>query len=174
MNDRVNLKESIGRAISYGISPGTADRIGAIAMASKLGILLWEWKYAGLSKGLESENLLTRRMAKRLKIRHVGLGEEYKTLRLACRQTLLEWYAPECESCKGVKELQGEHKRVVCDRCQGLGLRRYGDIERAKALRVSAGQYKEVWDRRCREIRDMIVRHDAETGMIVREQLKPE
>lgn len=173
MNDRVSLKESIGKAISYGISPGTELRIGAFAHAGKLGMLLWEWKYANLPRGLDCENLLTRRMAKRLKIRHVGNQiQEYLTLRLACRQVLSEWYLPECPACHGVKELQGEHKRVVCDRCEGQGLKRFNDYERAEALNVSTGDYRKTWDKRFREIRDMIVGQDAGTGAIIREQLK--
>lgn len=159
--------------MSYGISPGTELRIGAFAHAGKLGMLLWEWRYAGLPKGLEAENLLTRRMAKRLKIRHVGKHkQEYLTLRLACRQVLLEWFIPECPTCNGVKEIQGEFKRVVCHVCQGLGLKHFHDYERADSLGIQIDQYRKVWDKRLREIRDMVVGNDAETGSIVREQLK--
>jgi hypothetical protein len=173
LNDRVTLKESIGKAISYGISPGTELRIGAFAHTGKLGMLLWEWKFAGLSKGLEAENLLTRRMAKRLRIRHVGSQkQEYLTLRLACRQVLYEWYLPECPTCSGVKEITGEHKRVVCETCKGLGLKHFHDYERSDAIGVQIPEYKKTWDKRFREIRDMIVGQDAETGSIVREQLK--
>lgn len=171
--DRITLKESIGKAISYGISPGTMDRIGAFAHAGKLGMLLWEWRYGGQPRGVEAENLLTRRMAKRLKIRHVGNQiPEYQTLRLACRQVLMEWYLPECPACHGVKELQGEHKRVVCHVCEGVGLKHFKDEERADKINVDLGQYRKIWDKRFREIRDMIVGHDAETGSIVREQLR--
>ena len=171
--DRVTLKESVGKAISYGIAPGTADRIGAFAMAGKLGILLWEWKYANLPKGVESENLLTRRAAKRFKIRHVGDQRiEYMTLRLACRQVLSEWYLPECPACHGVKEVSGEHKRVVCQTCEGHGLRRFNDYERSSAIGLSQADYRKVWDKRFRDIRDMIVGQDAQTGSIIREQLK--
>ena len=167
------LKESIGVAISYGISPGTELRIGAFAHAGKLGMLLWEWKNAGLPKGQECENLLTRRAAKRLKIRHVGEQiRDYMILRLACRQVLVEWYLPECPACHGVKEVSGEHKRVICEECEGFGLKRYTDVERAIKLGIEPGEYRKVWDKRFREIRDMVVGHDAETGAIVREQLR--
>lgn len=167
------LKESIGVAISHGLAPGTADRIGAFAMAGKLGMLLWEWKCGGLPKGIEAENLLTRRAAKRLKIRHVGKQiRDYAILRMACRQVLMEWYLPECPVCNGVKELQGEHKRVVCDACEGFGLKRFNDYERALKLGIELPEYKKDWDRRFREIRDMVVAQDAGTGAIVREQLR--
>lgn len=167
------LKESIGVAVSHGVSPGTIDRIGALAHAGKLGIILWHWKYANEPRGIEAENLLTRRAAKRLKIRHVGKQiRDYAILRMACRQVLMEWYLPECPVCNGVKELQGEHKRVVCDACEGFGLKRFNDYERALKLGIELPEYKKDWDRRFREIRDMVVAQDAGTGAIVREQLR--
>lgn len=172
--DRVTLKESVEKAISYGLAPGTADRIGALARAGKLGTLLWEWRYGGEDREQEAGNLLTRRIAKRLGIRHVGeQGKiDYMRLRLACRQVLREWFSPECDTCNGVKEVSGEHKRVVCQTCNGTGTRRYSDEERAKALKITELEYRKHWDRKFAEIRSMITSRDAETGAVVRQQLR--
>ena len=170
MSDRITLKESVGKAVSYGLSPGTADRIGALAHATKLGNILWHWKYGGESRGSEAERLLTRKAAKRLKVN--GLTSEHVILRASCRQVLIEWFMPECRVCLGVGELSGEFKRVVCVACNGTGLKRFHDYERAETIGVAVEIYRKVWDRRFREIRDMVVSHDAWTSAIIREQLR--
>lgn len=171
--DRVTLKESVGKAVSHGLSPGTADRIGALAKAGKLGILLWEWRYGGVDREIQVGNLLTRIMAKKLKIRCVGENKaNYIRLRLACRQVLREWFAPECDTCQGVREIAGEHKRVICPTCGGTGERRYSDHERARALQTTVPEYRKGWDKAFSLIRAVITGRDAETARIVREQLR--
>lgn len=173
MNDRVTLKESVGKAISYGIAPGTADRIGALAHCGRLGMILWHWKYGGESRGLEAENLLTTRSAKRFRVRYVGTQKQtYLRIRLAARQVLAEWYLPECRTCLGVKEITGEHKRVICPDCRGDGNKRFSDEERAVKLGVSTDEYKKIWDKRFRDMRDMIGGEDGMTATIIRDQLK--
>lgn len=167
------LKESVGVAISHGLAPGTADRIGAFAMAGKLGIVLWEWRYGGLPKADHCENLLTTRTAKRLRVRYVGSQKiTYLRIRKTAKQVLREWYSPECQMCVGVKEISGEHKRVVCPSCDGQGVKRYTDTERAEAIGVSLTEYRNEWDKHFRAMRDMVGGDDGMTGAIVRDQLK--
>lgn len=169
MNDKVTLKESVGKSIARG---STDSKIASLARAGKLGIMLWHWKYAKEDRALEAENLLTRRSAKRLRIRSIGTGKmEYELLRVACKQALSEWFSPECQFCAGVKEVNEVHKRVVCDRCNGSGVRNYEDWERYDALQITKTTYLKLWDQRFKVIHALIVGKDAETGAKVREQL---
>jgi hypothetical protein len=168
-DDRVTLKESIGKAISKG---KTDPRIAALARAGRLGIILWHWKYAKEDRAEEALNLLTRRSAKRLRLRHIGEGKmEYRLLKAACRQALAEWYSPECAYCGGRGEQKEEHKTFTCPKCEGSGVRNYTEWERADALMISNLHYQHVWDRRFRVIHSLIVGKDAETGAKIMEQL---
>ena len=165
----MSLKESLGSAISHGYLENP-ERIAALSRAGKLGSLMWRWRYGGQDLALFASNLLTRRAAKRLKIR--GYQADYEKLRKLCAQVLREWYSPECQTCLGVKEVAGEHKRIVCEACNGVGIKRYGDYERSEAIGVSLATYKAIWDKRFREVHAMSTAMDAETYLIVREQLQ--
>ena len=166
---KISLKESVGISIAKG---KTDTKIAALARAGRLGIILWHMRYAGENRAVEAENLLLRRSAKRLRLRHVGEGKmEYRLLRLACRQALIEWMNPNCEVCHGVAEVSEIHKRVVCNKCEGTGVRNWSDWERCDALKITKIHYEKTWDKRFKVIHGVITGKDAETGAKVREQL---
>lgn len=176
----MGIREQLGHAINTS-DLGEDDRyitdvnrIAAFGQAGKLGRLLWHWKYGrDESCAQPAFNLLVRRAAKRLKIRHVGDEKQaYETLRLACAQMLREWLQPYCRSCQGARIGTNDRGVVTeCPSCNGAGLYRYGDTERMRALKVSREDYEQTWARRLYEIYGTITGSDAETGAVVRTQL---
>lgn len=175
----MGLREAVGMALTSSdlgekdYRETDIDRVAALGKAGKLGRLLWHWKYGGDEHGKQAAfNLLVRRAAKRLKIRHVGEDgrDEYETLRRACSHVIAEWLSPNCPQCKGAREIVSK-TLTVCPTCEGSGLRRYSDIERATAIHIDVVHYRKTWDRRVSEITLILAGADAETVAVVRTQL---
>lgn len=145
------------------------DRVGALAHASKLGRLLYHWRYAGQGRyagPVLAE--LARKARKRLRIGK--FHEEHPTLVLACKQAMREWYAPQCGNCQGAREVVTNKLRLVCPVCSGSGLRRYSDIERLLALKLDRAGLA-LWDGRIRELLLILTERDGSAARVVRRQL---
>ena len=147
------------------------DKVGALAHASKLGRLLYHWRYARQDRyvGPVHRELL-RKARKRLRIGKFHV--EHPTLSLACTQAMTEYYLPQCPSCTGVGELVAAKLRVVCHACGGSGLRRYPDAERVRALKIEWNSYRHTWENRIGEILLILFGNDAGASAIVRHQLR--
>lgn len=146
------------------------DRIGALARATKLGRLLWRWKYAKQEcRGAVLSELLVKA---RKRTRIGKFHKEHSTLEKACRQGLLEWYSPQCRNCRGACEVMLGDKKMVCPQCNGVGVHAYGDRERVDGMGISQEEYDKVWERRLRDIFDIITANDASTGSEIFLQLE--
>lgn len=124
-----NFRELIGRDLhddletDYHETP--LDRIGAFSKGGRLGTLLWRLKYG--------KDLTCFKPAALLLAKDTSM--ESPIGRRVCELAISEWLLPECDTCRGAKEMIVGPKRIVCPSCEGYGVRRYSDSERDRILR---------------------------------------
>jgi hypothetical protein len=115
------------------------DRVAAAGLAPRLGMDLWRARY---QLSLQS-----------FRDAHQGLVQLYQTRYksetpdMACRlvdEAMSEFLGPACTSCNGAKEMILDHLRIVCKTCDGSGLRRYSDFERARRMQVSLQRVRSI------------------------------
>jgi hypothetical protein len=108
------------------------DRVAAAGLAPRLGMDLWRARY---QLSLQS-----------FRDAHQGLVQLYQTryksetTDMACRivdEALSEFMGPACTSCNGAREMILDQLKIVCTTCEGSGLRRYSNFERARRMQVS-------------------------------------
>jgi hypothetical protein len=58
-----------------------------------------------------------------------------------------EWLNPNCANCNGARELIAGERRIVCPACDGLGLKRYSDRERARYMDLGLSEWRRVADK---------------------------
>jgi len=147
------------------------DRVGALARASRLGALLFHWRYAKqdrFARAVLSE--VVRKSRRRFQISEFHV--EHPALVAACKQAMREYYAPQCSTCNGAREIIEQKLRIVCHTCRGAGVRRYSDYERANALGMNLAAYRAGWEKRLGEILSMLAANDAGASGVVRYQLR--
>lgn len=169
------IREAVGAALlsthlETQAHESAIDRIGALAHASKLGGLLYHWRYAGQGRyaGPVLREML-RKARRKLKIGRFHV--DHPILVRACKQAMREWYAPQCSNCHGARETVMEKLRLVCPVCAGSGLRRYSDPERLEALRLDRSAYL-AWEPRMRELLLILTERDGSAARTVRSQLR--
>ena len=146
------------------------DRIGALARSTKLGGLLWRWKYGKQEcRGAVLSELLVK-ARKRTKIGK--FHKDHSVLEKVCRQALLEWYRPQCRACRGAREVVLGDRKVICPRCNGVGVHTYSDRERLDGMGISQESYDKVWAERLRDVFEIITGNDVSTGSVVFAQLE--
>lgn len=132
-----NLREAVA-ATAYASLKWTPeweraiDRVAASGKVDALGLRLWKAKYM-----LESQAYLDARV--RMQGRYLKRWPKcppWMKLKII-EQCLAEYIAPQCVACRGAKEMIVGEKRVICEKCEGSGARRYSDGDRARAMRVS-------------------------------------
>lgn len=89
----------------------------------------------------ELTNQLAREAVRKLKC-------DKKILLRVCKQVIHENVFSFCKKCKGTKEQQGETKIIICNVCNGTGLHRHGDADRAHAIGLSIDNYLKYWEKR--------------------------
>ena len=110
------------------------DRLAAFSRAERLGTLLWRLKWGhdatsfqpaveGLSEATGQRSALGVRL---------------------CGMLVWEWLNPNCENCKGARELIAGERRIVCPKCEGLGIKRYSDRERARYMNMSLEKWRKL------------------------------
>lgn len=60
-----------------------------------------------------------------------------------------------CKTCNGRKEALIEKKLIRCETCNGTGLHRHTDMQRAKAIGVSLEIYLKHWESRLSEVQSI-------------------
>lgn len=124
-----NFRELIGRDLSASLETDyhetPVDRVGAFSKGARLGTLLWRLKY-----GLDMACL---KPASFLLAKEVQLESEIGIR--VCELAISEWLLPECEVCRGAKEVLIGPKLILCPGCDGFGVRRYEYWERDRFLR---------------------------------------
>lgn len=176
----MNIREGLIRSVlsshleQNNERPVDVDRVGALGMgAGRLAQLIvhWQASTSDEEKALwlrRTWRLLIRRTAKDLRIRNKGDAgrRSYAILERACFQVITEWAHPECLTCAGVGKVGVKRYEVnseirldelVCQACNGVGKRRYSDVERVKALGI---------------VEDELERWNAHMGKILKELTK--
>ena len=144
----MSFRSSLGRDLSSSLESSyhemPVDRIAAFSRAGRLGTLLWRLKYGhDPAAWRRTVNLLA-----------VDAGIPTDQGRRLCGMVIREWLDPNCPDCNGARELIAGDRRIVCPRCEGLGLRRYSDHARARFMgipvahwRALSGLYSRVLER---------------------------
>jgi hypothetical protein len=108
------------------------DRVAAAGKCSRLGLDLWKARYLLEVKAYQdvSESLRLHYLNK-YKAESQGMAEKIVS---AC---LHEFLGPVCLVCSGRRELIAGDLKITCAECDGSGLRRYSDLDRARHMQLS-------------------------------------
>ena len=113
------------------------DRITALGMSDALGSALLRFKFANdRSAGKRALHLLANKAAQRLRV-ELSYAQKLAT---AC---LREWLIDACETCHGTGQVGDGRHTDRCTKCDGSGMKRYSDSERA----LAAGLPVESWSK---------------------------
>jgi hypothetical protein len=123
------------------------DRLTALGLSDPLGSALWRAKYCqDIAAGRRALFLLTKKVEARLKVD----GGYAQGLSLAA---LREWMMDACDRCGSTGTVtEGTHVSS-CSRCNGSGLRRFMDWERATA----AGIPIESWPKHAKKFDEVLI-----------------
>lgn len=127
------MRESVAAALGANLDDDPwrerpLDRVAAFCFADRLGTLLWRCKYQNDAKAYKPASLLL--------ARELPQGMTLGFRRRLASQALTEWIFPVCRRCFGAKEVVIGNLRATCPACNGLGLHRWGDLERAQAVKI--------------------------------------
>lgn len=143
------------------------DRIGALACADPLGAALWRVKWAGDPKSFKVALFL---LVKRVRRPH----EARSVVEKLCATVLREWLEELCRHCmgRGVMVVPGTPiGRHACPVCNGTGVRRPSEQQRAARMRFPVEKYPQ-WERRFRRVELAISRADSSVWATVADQLE--
>ena len=108
------------------------DRVAAAGKASPLGINLWKARYMLEAPAYhQAITGLVEHYLGRYK------REDVPIVRIIVEQVISEYLAPFCVDCSGAREMVVNDLKVVCGTCEGSGLRRYTDTDRARLMKMS-------------------------------------
>jgi len=128
------FKASFGRDLTASLESGVqempVDRIAAFSRASRLGTLLWRLKWGFDATVYKRTTEL--------------LADEAHTSPKMAEMLIREWLNPNCEACRGAKETILCDRRILCPKCQGLGLKRYSDHARARFMDMRLEDWREI------------------------------
>lgn len=143
-----NFREVMGGAfgsddLSTKVWESDLDRIAAMGFSNRLGSLLWRLKYGNDPRSYRPALLLLAKSAK----------SGFPVGKRLCELAIKEWCMPQCEVCRGAKEIIVEDLRIVCKGCDGIGIRRYSNRERERLAGLPSGswpgwakKYRHVWE----------------------------
>jgi len=172
-----NLRESVGRSTTshnLGMSDWSErdiDRVAALGCAARfspMGTDLFRWAYAG-----------DPRAAVRVMV-HLA-DEVRRSFRMpvafvegVCRQAMTEFTAWACPVCDGRKDVTlGNGVKVVCDSCDGTGLRRYSNGDRRRGAGFGPGvSYARVIEQPLELAIAVLKREDGRVNAIVSLELE--
>lgn len=115
------------------------DRVTASGLCDELGVLLWKAKYMNESVAYKSARTILINIHTERFINEVRLVAES-----VVEQCLHEYVSDRCRDCNGAKELMVGERRVICETCNGSGIRRYTDFERARTMKLALGKVQRI------------------------------
>lgn len=123
------------------------DRLTALGLSDPLGAALWRAKYCqDIGSGRRALFLLTKKVEARLKVERAYA----QSLSLAA---INEWMMDACGQCGSVGTVtEGAHVST-CSKCNGSGMRRFMDWERASA----AGIPVESWPKHAKKFDEVLI-----------------
>ncbi len=156
----MNLRESFASThhANLGWNPDherAIDKVAAAGLCDELGVLLWKAKYMSESWAYKkARTILLNTHSERFK------NEARAIVDAVVDQCLHEYLSDMCQWCKGAKEVMAGDRRVICDGCQGHGIRRYTDNERARSMKLALGRVR-VIQRQFRFLTELIGTQDG-------------
>lgn len=141
------------------------DRVAAGGFCHPLGLALWRARYQNDATALsEAQRRLERVVA--------GRYRELQTIRRQmAKQVLREYLIEFCTVCLGAKEVVTAKLRVVCHACDGSGIRKYGDLERADRMSISAARVRSLTGK-IEWLADYVMKHDRQVNVLLNMQLE--
>lgn len=167
----MNLRESVASTHHANLawSPEherAIDKVAALGLADELGVLLWKAKYMSESWAyVKARRILINLHSNRFP------NEARLIVDAVVEQCLHEYVSDMCQWCKGAKEIIANEKRVVCDACNGSGVKKYTDFERAKTMKVATGKVQKMI-RQFESLHRIIRNQDSHVNGVVIEQLE--
>lgn len=123
MSYRERISADLSASLQERHYESPADRVLAFSYApERASTALWRLKYRkDMSSYRTCSSLLTQRLRLRTRLSR-------KLVHLA----LFEWLNPHCSYCNGAKEMIVRKRRIICNKCKGLGIQRYSDMKRSE------------------------------------------
>lgn len=121
------------------------DHVASMAGASRLG--------SDLFRAADHDNFaLKRAVLQLMAMARRKLGRKRMSVTSAQAQTLaiaaiMELLAPYCRTCGGAREVMGAEIKVICPTCDGIGVHRYSDKDRAKVSGISFADWPK-WEQK--------------------------
>lgn len=141
-----NFREIIGRDLASSLeadySETPVDRVGAFSKGARLGTLLWRLKYGKDMSCFKPAAFL---LAKEAQLQ-TAIGFK------VCELAISEWLLPECETCRGAREVIFGPKRIICPACDGYGVKRYTNRERDSFLGSRFKPWIRRYEKACAEL----------------------
>lgn len=116
------------------------DLVASLAAASRLGSDLFRAADNDAAAFRRAILLLTRDTMVRTRI---GRSQAQKLSYLAIRETL-HW---QCRKCDGAGQVIVGDLKVVCPKCEGTGLHRWSDNDRAKIMKIELAKWP-MWSKK--------------------------
>lgn len=134
--------------------------------ASALGVNLWKAKYM-------LESVAYKDAIKELSLLYLDRyrREDRETAQKLVEQALSEYLAAFCQTCKGAREMVVNELKVVCMECDGSGIRRYTDYDRAVVLKMSLQRVKSL-ARKMQWLAEQIGTLDRDVNMVLKFELE--
>ncbi|MDE3023613.1 MAG: hypothetical protein KGI54_17505 [Pseudomonadota bacterium] len=148
-----NLRESVAAALNSSLDSDDlherpVDRLGAFSKSERIGTLLWRVKYDNDAKSYKPALLLLTRLFRKQK-------ESRNFIHSICKCVLDEWLMDKCRHCGGNGQVIQAQTLVQCSSCNGTGIHRFKDRERARALKMNLDQVEKL-NKRLGQIHDYL------------------
>jgi hypothetical protein len=142
------------------------DRVAAGGFCKPLQLRLFKLRYMNEASSYDyALKALERVLARRYR------SEDADVRSLIAKQVLREYLVEFCTVCLGVGERVEKKLRVVCPSCDGSGVRRYGDAERAGAMQMSQQRVRSL-HAKLEWLMDFVQRQDRIANAILVAQLR--
>ena len=118
------------------------DYVASMSAASRLG--------SDLMRAADHDSFAFKRAVHQLvALSRRKLGRKRMSVSSAQAQTMavaaiLELLAPYCRTCGGAREVMGAEIKVTCPTCEGIGVHRYTDADRARTVGVPVSDWHKV------------------------------
>jgi len=115
------------------------DRVAAAGRCPTLGLNIWKARYQ-----LEPTAYKDALNGLSTHFRDKYKAESHVIARMLVEQAFHEFMSPQCKTCSGAKHVMTGELKVTCPTCEGYGLRRYTDFERARSMQISMQRVKSL------------------------------
>jgi hypothetical protein len=88
-----------------------------------------------------------------------------------CKQVIHETSFKFCKKCLGAKEMMAGELKVICKTCEGTGLHRHSDRERAKAIGLSEEIFLKHWATRLNQVQSILTNERRNSNRVTKEKL---